>query len=179
MNSFYTEEELAGLGLKAVGRGVKISRKASFYAIDRIAVGDNVRIDDYCILSGDIRLGSHIHISAYCALYGSNGIELEDYTGISPRSTLFSAMDDFGGDYLIGPIHPEGTTCVSGGKITLKRYSQVGSGCILFPSVTLEEGCVVGAMSLVNHSLPAWSVAFGTPARVVRERKKGLLTYIK
>lgn len=55
-------------------------------------IGDNVRIDDFCILSGEITLGSNIHIGAYSALYGSMGIELENNTGISPRSTLFSAM---------------------------------------------------------------------------------------
>lgn len=58
-------------------------------------------------MSGEITLGSNIHIGAYSALYGSMGIELENNTGISPRSTLFSAMDDFGGDFMIGPIHPQ------------------------------------------------------------------------
>ncbi len=87
-------------------------------------------------------------------------------------------MDDFGGQWLIGPIHPEETTHVTGGKITLKRYSQVGSGCTLFPGVTLEEGSVVGAMSLVNRSLPSWTVSVGIPARVLRERKRGLLKFV-
>lgn len=179
MSSFYTPEELATMGFKRLGKGVLISRKASFYGIGRIAIGDNVRIDDFCILSGDITLGSHIHISAYAALYGSMGIELEDYTGLSPRVTLFSAMDDFGGDWLIGPIHPEQTTHVTGGKILLKRYSQVGSGTTLFPSVTIGEGTVVGAMSLVRHSLPDWVIAAGTPARILRERKRGLLDLVE
>lgn len=178
MESFYSDQELKGLGFKSVGTNVRISRKASFYGTKQISIGDNVRIDDFCILSGEITLHSHIHISAYCALYGRFGIEVEDYAGISPRSTLFSAMDDFGGEWLIGPIHPEETTHVTGGKITLKRYSQVGSGCTLFPGVTLEEGSVVGAMSLVNKSLPSWTISVGIPARVLRERKRELLKFV-
>ncbi len=178
MGSFYTPEELAQMGFKRVGKDVKISRKASIYGIERISIGDNVRIDDFCILSGDITLGSHIHIGAYVALYGGMGIELEDYTGISPRTTLFSAIDDFGGDYLIGPIHPENTINVTGGKILLKQLSQIGSGSTLFPGITIGEGTVVGAMSLVRTSLPEWVVAAGIPVRILRERKRGAINYI-
>lgn len=178
MNSFYNEEDLQRMGFKSVGREVRISRKASFYGIEAISIGDNVRIDDFCILSGKISLHSHIHISAYCALYGSMGIEVEDYSGISPRCTLFSAMDDFGGDYLIGPIHPENTIHITGGKILLKRYTQIGSGCTVFPNVILEEGSVIGAMSLVTRSVPAWTISVGIPAHVISNRKKGLLKYV-
>ena len=46
-NSFYTREELAELGLKSYGENVLISRKASFYAADKIELGSNVRIDDF------------------------------------------------------------------------------------------------------------------------------------
>lgn len=174
--SFYTEDELRGLGFCSVGEHVLLSRKASVYGAAGITIGDNVRIDDFCILSGRITLGSHIHISAYSALYGSHGIVLEDCTGISPRSTLFSAMDDFGGDYLIGPVHPERFTRVTGAPIVLRRYAQIGAGCTVFPGVELAEGSVVGAMSLVNKSLPAWTISAGVPARVLRERSRNLLS---
>ena len=104
MNSFYTKDELTQFGFKAIGDGVLISKKASIYGAENISLGNQVRIDDFCILSGKISLGSYIHIGAYCALYGAYGIEMEDYTGLSPRCTVFSATDDFSGDYLIGPL---------------------------------------------------------------------------
>lgn len=173
--SFYSDSELKKLGLKKFGKNVLISRKTSIYSAHNIEIGDNVRIDDFTILSGKIVIGSHIHISAYCALYGSNGIFLEDYTGISPRTSLFSAMDDFSGDYLIGPIHPTEKTNVQGGPIILRKYSQIGSGCVVFPNITIEEGTVVGAMSLVNRSVDGWSVYVGIPAIKIKERKKKLL----
>ena len=88
MSSFYTDEELSNLGLKKFGNRVFISRYAQFYSPETITIGNNVRIDDFCILSGNIILGSNIHISAYVALYGAKGILLENYTGISPRCSL-------------------------------------------------------------------------------------------
>lgn len=175
MTSFYSEEELKELGLKSYGKKVLISRKCSIYGASHIEIGDNVRIDDFSILSGNIKLGSNIHISAYVALYGAMGIELEDYTGISPRSTIYSAMDDFSGDYLIGPIHPEGTTNVTGGKVTLKRFTQIGCNCVVFPNVTIEEGSVVGAMSLVTNSLTSWGIYIGTPVKKIKDRSRKLL----
>lgn len=178
MSSFYTEKELPKLGLKSYGKDVKISRYARLYSPERIIIGDNVRVDDFCILSGDITLGSHIHISAYVALYGSMGIELEDYTGISPMTTVYSAMDDFGGDYLIGPIHPKEKTNVTGGKVLIKKFVQIGTHCVVFPNLTIGEGSVVGACSMVKKSLHSWGIYYGKPAICKGERKKNVIDLV-
>ncbi len=176
--SFYTEEELAKIGFKSYGKNVRISRYVRIYSASNISIGDNVRIDDFCILSGHITFGSHIHISPYVVLYGANGIELDDYTGISARTTIYSAMDDFGGDYLIGPIHPDGTTNVTGGKVVLKKYVQIGAHCLIFPNLTIGEGSVVGTCSMVRHSIEPWGIYFGIPAQRKAERKKHHLNYV-
>ncbi len=178
MTSFYSEEELTAIGLKSYGKHVLISRKCSIYGAENIEIGDNVRIDDFCILSGKIKLGSNIHISAYVALYGAMGIELEDYTGISPRSTIYSAMDDFSGEYLIGPIHPDGTTNVIGGKVTLEKYVQIGCNSVIFPNITIGEGSVIGAMSLVKSDMEPWGMYVGVPAKKIKSRSQTLLHLI-
>lgn len=169
--SFYSECELQEIGFLSVGKNVLISRKCSIYSPEKISIGNNVRIDDFCILSGSIKLNSNIHISAYCALYGAKGIELMDYTGMSPRSTIFSAMDDFSGEYLIGPVNPIEKTHVTGGKVILERFVQLGASTIVFPNLILNEGCVTGAFTLVNHDLDSWSIYIGQPARFLKNRK--------
>lgn len=176
--SFYSELELATLGLRSYGENVLISRFARLYSPENISIGDNVRIDDFCILSGNIVIGSHIHIAAYCALYGAKGIVLEDYTGLSARVTLYSAMDDFSGDYLVGPIHKEDFINVVGGPVILRPYSQVCANSIVFPNVTIEEGCVIGAMSLLKNNAEEWSIYVGIPCKKIKERRKGMLTFV-
>ena len=175
VNSFYSRDELAGLGLKSYGENVLISRFARFYSPVTIEIGSHVRIDDFCILSGTIKLGSHIHISAYCALYGKFGIVMEDYSGLSPRCTVFSATDDFSGDYLIGPMVDESLTNVTGGEVRIGRYSQLGAGCVVMPKVRIGEGVAVGSMSLVLHDLDGWKIFKGIPAIYHKERSKSLL----
>lgn len=179
MTSFYTKEELFTLGFNHVGENVLISRKTSIYGSNRMSFGNNVRIDDFCILSGEISLGSNIHIGAYCALYGANGIVMEDYTGLSPRCTLFSATDDFSGNFLISPMSPDEYCNVIGGRILIKRYSQIGSGTTIMQDITIGEGVAVGAMSFVNRSLDEWTIYAGIPAKKVKERKRGLLKFIE
>lgn len=179
MSSFYSEIELQDLGLKSYGKNVLISKKCSLYAPGKISVGDNVRIDDFCIISGNVTLGNNVHISAYCALYGAEGIEFKDNSGCSARTTIYSAMDDFSGDYLIGPMHPQELTHVIGGKVTIGEYVQLGAHCLVFPNVTIHDGSVVGALSLVTKDIPEWSIYVGIPAKKLRDRSKGLLKLIE
>lgn len=82
MDSFYSRSELEHIGFATIGKNVLLSRKASIYSPAMISIGDNVRIDDFCILSGCIGIGSQVHISAYVALYGGMGITIEDYSGV-------------------------------------------------------------------------------------------------
>ena len=88
---------MKGLGFRHIGNGVCISRKASVHGAQNISLGDHVRIDDFCILSGRIEIGSDVHVpAAYTALYGgSDGIFIEDFANLSSRicaSTTASAM---------------------------------------------------------------------------------------
>ena len=108
MNSFYSKTELKQIGFKSVGEDVLISRKASIYGPEKMTIGEHVRIDDFCILSGEISIGNYIHIAAYSALFaGSVGMEVEDCSGISSQVVLYSSSDDYSGDYLFGPICPD------------------------------------------------------------------------
>jgi len=177
-NSFLTKTELENLPFKQIGNHVLISRKASFYNMEEISIGNNVRIDDFSLLSGKITIGSNVHISAYCALYGKFGIELKDHTGLSPRCTIISASDDFSGEYLIGPTNDPQMTKISGGKVIIEKFAQLGVNTVILPDLTIKEGTVTGAMTLVNKSLDSWGVYTGIPAKKLKNRSKHLLNKI-
>lgn len=179
MTSFFSNEELIEIGFKSLGKNVLISRKASIYFPEKISIGNNVRIDDFCILSGEIFIGDYCHISAYSALYGSKGIIMEGYCGISPKCVILSASDDFGGDYLVGAQFPEEFTNVQGGTVYLKKYSQLATNTIVFPNIIIGEGAVTGAMTLVNKNLQPWTINTGIPINKSKPRKNGLLNKIQ
>lgn len=179
MSSFYSLEELNSLGLKSFGDNVLISRKTSIYSPQKISIGSNVRIDDFCILSGNITIKDNVHISAYTGLYGGGEIVIGNYSGCSQRCTLISASDDFSGEYMVGAVIDEQFKNVCYGKIELEDYVQLGSGTTVLPNVTIKEGAVTGAMSLVNKDLDSWTINVGIPCKKMKDRKRELLTKVE
>lgn len=175
--SFYSPEELAQIGLKSYGKNVQLSRKASIYGASHISIGDNVRIDDFCILSGKIDLGNHVHIAAYAALFGGKtGIQVDDFSGISSRCAVYAESDDYSGNYLTNPTIPEKYLNIISGKVRLEKHTLIGTGSTILPGVTIGEGTAVGSMSLINKSLDKWGIYVGIPCKYMKARSKKLLT---
>ncbi len=90
--SYYDEDELLQLGFADLGRDVKLSRRASVYGANRIAVGDHSRIDDFCVLSageGEIHIGRYVHIAAMCTLIGKGRISISDLSTLSGRASVY------------------------------------------------------------------------------------------
>ncbi|MDY2630695.1 acyltransferase [Clostridium sp.] len=178
MNSFYNYEELITLGLKKIGNNVLISKKASIYDAKKISIGNNVRIDDFCILSGEITIGDYIHIAAYSGLFaGDKGIELKEFVNISSRVSIYAISDDYSGRSLTNPMTPLSLRNVYGGKVTLGRHAIIGSATVILPNIRIGDGVAVGACSLINKDCDEWSIYGGVPAKKIKERSKKLLEF--
>ena len=173
-----TRKAIEGMGFVTVGKNVMISDKACFYNCAAISVGSNVRIDDFCVLSagvGGISIGNHIHIAIGVSLIGAGKITVCDFSNLSSRVSIYSSNDDYSGATMTGPTLPREFTNVRHADVFIGRHTIVGSGSIILPGVTLEEGVAVGALSLVNKRCGAFGIYAGNPARLVKERKRDLL----
>ena len=176
MNSFFDREELISLGLNSVGENVMISRKASIYGASNIAIGNNVRIDDFCILSGKITIKDNIHIAAYSALYGSDvGIVVEDFANISSRVCIYAVSDDYSGNTMTNPTIPDKYKNLEKAPTRIGKHVIVGTGSTILPGVNLNDGTAVGAMSLIKKSTESWKIYAGIPAKIIAERSKKLI----
>ena len=176
MSSFYRAEELPTLGLASYGERVLISRKASIYKPDQISLGNNVRIEDFCIISGPLIVGSYVHIAAGAILRPcpEYPIIFDDATGIAPRVTIFTTTDDYSGPFLFGPFFPEKFKNNRSGVVHLERFVLVGTQSVILPRVTLQEGTSVGAMTLITRTTKPWTVYFGIPAKRIGPRDSGV-----
>ena len=176
MVSFYNESELRTMGFRSLGRNVKISRKTSIYSIENISIGNNVRIDDFVILSGRIEIENNVHIAAYAALYGgSEGIFIADYVGLSSRVTVYSSSDDYSGSGMTNPTIPDEFKRLNSAPVIIEKHVIIGSTCVILPGVVLKEGSAIGALSFVNKSIDEWSIYGGNPLRRIKDRKRELL----
>lgn len=175
--AFLSMEEIQKIGFKRVGKDVKISDKAVFYGCERISIDDCSRIDDFCVLSageGGIEIGRYVHIAVYCSLIGKKKITLEDFSGISSKTAIYSSSDDYSGNYLTNPCVPEEFTNVHHGEVTLKKHVIVGVGSTILPGVTIGIGSALGAYALASKDIPDHVIAVGVPAKVVKPRGKNI-----
>jgi len=173
-----SREAIERMGFGSVGLDVQISDRASFYGNARISLGDKVRIDDFCVLAagaGGIVIGQHVHVAVYASLIGAGKITLEDFCNISSRVSIYSSNDDYSGATMTNPTVPSQYTGVTHADVLLGRHVIVGSGSVILPGITLEDGVAIGALSLVNKDCKAFGIYAGNPARRIGERKRDLL----
>lgn len=174
--AYFTQEQLKQLGFKHIGKNVKISDKASIYNCGQIEIGDNSRIDDFCVISGKIKIGRNVHIAPFCLVAGGEkGIIFEDFSGLAYQVQVFTQSDDYSGRTLTNPTIPDEYKKEIKKEVIIGKHSIVGAGSIIMPGVTLAEGTSVGAMSLVLKSTEPWGIYVGNPAKRLKDRKKELL----
>lgn len=175
-----TRDAIGQMGFASVGENVTISDRASFYNCAQIAIGSNVRIDDFCVLSagaGGISIGDYVHIAVHGSLIGAGRIILSDYCNFSSRVAVYSSSDDYSGEFMTNPMIPAQYTGVMHADVVMGKHVIIGSGSVILPGVTLGEGVAVGALSLVNRDCDPFGVYAGIPARRIKERKRELLAH--
>ena len=174
--AYYKDEELNQLGFKYIGKNVKISDKASIYNHEKIEIGDNSRIDDFCVISGKIRIGRNVHITPTCLVAGGiKGVIFEDFTTLAYGVKVFTQSDDYSGETMMNSTVPKEYKNEFMKEIIIKKQSIIGAGSIIMPGVVIDEGTTVGAMSLVLKSTQPWGIYIGVPAKRLKDRKKDLL----
>lgn len=174
--AYLTKEALESMGFKAVGKNVKVSDKASIYDPETITLGDHSRIDDFCVVSGNVSIGKYCHITPMCLVAGgSPGITLSDFCTLAYGVRVFAQSDDYSGCTMVNSLIPSRLKKEYLAEVILERQVIVGSGSIIFPGVTIREGCAIGALTLLNKSTEPWGIYAGNPARRIKDRKQDLL----
>jgi len=176
--SYYNKKELDKMGFKSIGENLQISRNSKFYGISRISIGNNTRIDDFCVISageGGIEIGEYVHIAVYVSMQGNGKITISDFAGVSSRSSIYSSNSDYSGRHLACPNVPSNFSYSVEGDVILCKHSLVGSGSIIMPGVTLKEGSVVGALSFVKNDCEEYSIYAGNPAMKIKDRYRNIM----
>ena len=174
--AYLTDSELRNMGFAALGANVKISTRASIYEPEKMALGDNCRIDDFCVVSGKLAFGRNVYIGPFGLIAGGRpGIVFADFTTLAYRVSIFSQSDDYSGATMANPTVAAEYKQEIEAEVRLGRHSIVGAGSTVMPGVELGEGTAIGAMSLVMGSTDPWTIHAGSPARKIRDRKTGAL----
>lgn len=110
-------------------------------------------------------VGDHVLVDENHA----NLITVDDHAHITGKTVLLCHKRDLS-DYCVGDDYAK--LGYQYGKIHLCKGCSTGTGTLVMPGVTIGEGAIVGAGSLVVKDIPAWTIAMGRPAKVVKEIPK-------
>ncbi len=179
--------------LGACGRNVVFGQNVALRHPHKIRIGDNVVVDDNCLLdakgetNGGITIGSGVFIGRNTILSCKNGdIDLGDGANIGFNCEVFSASRvSVGRDtliaaycYLIGgdhafsdPSRPIIAQERRSAGITVGHEAWLGAGAKILDGVTVGDRAIVGAAAVVRESVPPGAIAAGIPARIVGQRE--------
>ena len=161
--------------LSSCGDDVIVAKQITVRHPKMIRLGSHVAIDEGFYCSTKLDVGDYIHIGAQCVVIGGpkSLLRIGNFCGMSAGCRIACGGDDFLGSGLIGPTVPrEYRARVSSFTTTLEDFVQLGMGVIVLPGITIKQGAVVGAGSVVTHDCNPWTVYVGNPARPVRPRDR-------
>ncbi len=158
-NLYYSKDELINIGFKSVGSNNKISRLSKFYAIDGSSLGNNNRIDDFCLFKGKIKFGNFIHVAGFCLFSGvGSEIVIGNYSGFSSHCSIWTATEDFVNPTLTSPsIDKNFSTAISGGVI-FEESVKVGTQCVFLPNIKVGFGSSIAANTIVSRNIKTGSI---------------------
>lgn len=136
-----------------------------------VICGDRVTLNRYAYLQGGsegVRLGDGVEVNNHTIINGTGGVTIGARTLIGPGVRIISYQHRFDGRR---PVHEQPSDRL---PITIGLDVWIGANAVILAGVTVGEGAVIGAGAVVTKDVPAWAVAVGVPARVVRQREAEL-----
>lgn len=177
---YYSREALEAMNFKSLGKRVMISEKACIYQPEKLSIGDDCRIDDFCVLLGDITLGRHVHIAMFVHIGGGNqGVVIDDFVSVAYRSSIATHSDDYSLQTLSGPTIPAWARGGDEGGVYVGKYVIIGTNSFVMPGSYIGEGTTVGAFSLVKGKLDDFYLYAGRPVRKIRENSRECINLAK
>ena len=169
---------LRNTSLIRFGRGVTLERGVLIDGLSRhgIEFGDNVMIGAYSIiranllanLGAGLQMGKDSALDAYSFIGAAGQITIGENVIMGQHVSFHSETHNH--ERTDVPIKYQGTRRLG---IVIEDDCWVGSNTVFLDGCYVEKGCVIGAGSIVRGRIPAYSVAVGAPARVVKSRVSG------
>jgi galactoside O-acetyltransferase len=158
--------------LKYCGKDIKIYDLAKITNPQWVEVDDNCLIFDYVYIDGrkSVKIGKYSVIGWHCVVEGGADIRIGDRCFLGPGAKLLSSTYDYNGVYTTQML-PEGSYNIKYGDIIIEDDAYVGAGTVVMPGVTIGEGAMVGANSLVNRNLKPWGIYHGNPVKLIGMRE--------
>ena len=159
--------------LKYCGENIKIYDLAKICNPQWAEIDDGCMIFDYAFLDarGGLKIGKCSIFAWHCLIEGGGHIQIGDRVLIGPGAKLLGSPYNYHGVYVSQAL-PEEAFYINLGNITIGNDAYICAGAVVLPGVTIGEGAVVGANSVVDRDLKPWTIYHGNPVKKVGERER-------
>ena len=161
--------------LRQCGQDVFISANVEIRRPHLVQIGSHVAIDSGLYLTTAAVIGDYTHLSPYLTVIGGEQSTLlvEDFVTIAAGSRFICGSDHFMGHGFTSVTAPaKYRDEVDYGTIRCARFAGIGTNVVIMPNVTIGEGSVIGACSLVTKDTEPWTIYVGVPARPIKTRPR-------
>ena len=100
---------------------------------------------------------------------------MKNFANIAHGARIYTVNDDYSGEHLMGPTIPADLLKLGPGAVLMQEHANIGAGAIVLPGVTLAEGSVLGALSLIGKSTEPWTMYGGVPAKPLKMRRRDVI----
>lgn len=137
-------------------------------------IGSYTAIDNGVTISTELIMGDYIHIAPYVVVIGGkkSKLILEDFSFVASGTKIVCGSEDYTGGGLVGPTIPEEYRELTYSTVKFEKYAGCGVNCSIMPGVTLAEGSILGANSLLTKDTEPWMIYVGSPAKAVKIRNR-------
>lgn len=151
-------------------RSLHISDNVSIIGIRRIAIGKFFRVCPglklFCENKGQIKIGENFFSNYNCFIYANNNtIDIGNDCLLGPDVLIINNNHSFKKDNLIRKQEEFTAPIVIGNDVW------IGAKAIILPGVTIGDGAVIAAASVVNKSVMPYTVVGGVPAKLIKQRE--------
>jgi lipopolysaccharide O-acetyltransferase len=133
------------------GFGCRLEAYPCVHNYKTLFIGDDVEINDY------------VHISAGERIVIGNNVLIASKVFISDLN-----HGNYKGFMQNSPLQTPNSRKLTTNPILIKDNVWIGESVCIMPGVTIGTGCVIGALSLITKNIPDYSIAVGSPAKVIK-----------
>ncbi len=169
--------------LASVGLDTVIDPRVVIKRPQLMSIGSHCAIDCGAYFTTRVDIGSYVHIGPYVTVIGGpeSKLTIEDFGTIAAGARIICRGEEHLGKGLVGPTIPEKfSDLLIGGKVVIKRFANVLTNAVIFPGVTIGQGAVIGAGTVMHTDAEPWAIYLGNPARKIKVRDhRTMLTYAR
>lgn len=163
--------------LSKCGDDVFIHETAIIKHPNETIIGSHVAIDNGVTISTKLTVGDYVHIAPFVCMIGGidSHIILEDFSFVAAGTKLVAGSEDYTGLGLVGPTIPKMYRELKLTTIRFEKYAGCGVNSSIMPGITLAEGSILGANSLLTKDTEPWTIYVGSPAKPVKQRRQDII----